>query len=271
MAYQDTRIPAFRRFNVTNVFGNLEQFLTKVKGLNQKAVVVIRGLPGSGKTQIANSLKDHAVIFNMKDYLPTPPVTVGEDGTETLKIVYTIDNVKKAHISMRRDINHLVSNPKFNKPIVVSAPHVYAWELKYYLAITNQNQCPFIIYECRTLFSKDSVERSKQLNEFNINKMITEQIQWLTKYKSISQLLPEQNELLKHLTTPNATQKLESIKSKNNSFCPNVLMNIQLASWLTHRCEVPIYMDTIWQFMNEWYEITNERDILKSSTPRWGW
>jgi hypothetical protein len=271
MAHQDTRVPDFRKFNTTNIYGNLDKFLEKVKSLKQKAVVIIRGLPGTGKTKLANSLKEYGEVFHMKDYLPTPSVTVAEDGTETQRVVYTIDNMRKAHLSMRHDINRLVTNPKFNKPIIVSAPHVYVWELKYYSAIANQNSCPFVIYECRTLFAKDSTKRAEQLNEFNINDMISQQIQWLTKYKSMSPLLSAQDELLKYLTMPNAAKKLASIKSKNNSFCPNVLLNIQLAAWLTHQCEIPLYMDTVWQFMDEWHEITSQREFYQCRTPRWGW
>jgi hypothetical protein len=271
MSYQDTRVPPFRRFNTTNIYGNLDKFREKVKGLKQKSVVVIRGLPGTGKTKLADSLSEYGPVFHMRNYLPPPSVNIAEDGSETQKIVYTIDNIKKAHMSMRQDIKRLIANPKFNKPIIVSAPHVYVWELKFYLAVTNQNRCPFVIYECRTLFSNDATKRAEQLSEFNINEMIGEQIQWLAKYKSMSPLLSAQDELLKYLTMPNATKKLANTKSKNNCFCPNVLLNIQLAAWLTHQCEVPIYMDTVWQFIDEWHEITSERELYQCRTPRWGW
>lgn len=259
MAHQDDRFPVFTRFNVTEVYRDLDKFKERVKGL-KRSIIVLRGLPGTGKTEIANTLPGK--VFNIADY-----ISEDESGN---KHAYTLDNVKKAHLTLRKTIKKLLLDPKFNEPIVVSAPHSYLWELKYYKAISNQNRAPFVIYECRTLFSKENEVCAEQLKEVDINKMIGDIIKWLGTQKQ-KDLLPAQRDLVKYLTAPNAIKASQSQKPTNNSFCPTVFLNIQYAAWLTHRCKHNIFMDVVWHYIQEWEEITDEATIFKSNTPRWGW
>lgn len=263
MAHQDNRLPAFEKHNVTEIYRDQEKLVERVKGLQKGGLIVLRGLPGSGKTKILNKLKEtiDCETFNMVDYLPE---TTGDTPTP-----YTVDNVKKAHQLIRKKIKKMITNSKSIKPIVVSAPHVYLWELKYYKVISCQLRMPYIIYECRTLFSKKNEERIKQLSEFDISKMINDVKEWLAGQKN--KLLPAQVELLNYLSSPNAVKLSQSKKPVNNSFCPSVFLNIQLAAWLTNRCEHNIFMDLVWQYIVEWEEIKNEESMYKSITPRWGW
>lgn len=258
MAHQDDRFPAFVQHNVTEVYRDLDKFKDRVSKLKKGGIVVIRGLPGTGKTEIANSLK--GVVFHVTDFFPRD-----EEGNEQ---AYTLDNIKIAHLALRRKIKNLLYDTKFNDTIIVSAPHAYLWELKYYKAISCQSRLPFIIYECRTLFSKDSEIRAEQLKEANIGPMIDQIIVWLKKQ---TDNLPAQKELLKILTTPNGVQVAMKQKPKNNSFCPSVFLNVQYACWLTFQCKHNIFMDVVWHYINEWEEIKDEPSMFKANTPHWGW
>lgn len=261
MAYQDDRLPSFVKHNVTEVYRDLDKFQTRVKELKKRAVVVMRGLPGTGKTKIAEELQTGKVI-KLTDFF--------DDNMEGNKKAYTIDNVKKAHIAMRKHLKYLFLNPKMNDVVIIVAPHVYMWELKYYKAITNQMNVPFIIYECRTLFSKDNKVRFEQLKDVNVGNTVTEITEWLKGQKP-NDLLPAQKELLNVLLSPNPIDKAKTQKASNNSFCPTVLLNIQYATWLTRRCEHNIFMDVIYHYMMEWNEIIDEATMYKCNTPRWGW
>ena len=260
MAHQDNRFPAFKRLNVTELYRDLNKFEERVKNQTTRSVIVIRGLPGSGKTDIANKFTD-AEIFHLDDYMPK-----GKDGTPT----YDMSNIKQGNLAIRKSINKLLKT-KFNKPIVVNAPHVYLWELKYFKAITCQSKIPFIIYEARTLFSKDNETRVQELDEIKVNDTVIELRKWLAGHKNKASLLETQRRLLSHLCSKNPNEELGKKKDKTNSFCPTILLNIQYSAWLAHRCKQNIFMDTVWHFVQEWEEIENEESMWKSKTPRWGW
>lgn len=264
MAHQDSRFltpkEAFKRLNVTELHRDLSRFTEKVKSLTGKSLVVLRGLPGSDKTQIAKELPN-VTVFNMFEYLPTDK----EDNTN-----YNMANFKVAHQKMRKGISKLIDDPKFKGTILVNAPHVYLWELKYYKAKACQKKMPLIIYEARTLFSKETEERTKQLADINIGDKITELRTWLDTQKERGNFLDTQKRLLAFLYTQNPAKQL-NVKDKTNSFCPSVLLNIQLAAWLSSRCEQNVFMDIIWHLMQEWQEIITEDSMWRTKTPRWGW
>lgn len=259
MAHQDNRFPGFKRLNVTELYRDLNKFEERVKKQSTRSLVVLRGLPGSGKTDIANKFTD-AEIFHLDDYIPK--------GKDDLPI-YDMANIKLGNLAIRKKINKLLKT-KFNKPIVVNAPHVYLWELKYFKAIACQSNIPLIIYEARTLFSKEAETRAKQLDEININEMIGEVRKWLAVQRKKTVLLETQQRLLDHLHS-GKPEELGKKKDKTNSFCPNILLNIQLAAWLTKRCKQNVFMDTIWHFIQEWEEIQSEESMWKVKTPKWGW
>lgn len=261
MAHQDTRFPAYKHLNVTELYRDLNKFEERVKQQTTLALIVLRGLPGNDTNSITSKFPD-AEVFNIDDFL-----TRTKDG----KIIYNIDHIRTAHSLMRKQINKLLFNSKFNKPIIVNAPHSYLWELKYYKAKACQGNMPFIIYEARTLFSTDKDIRLQQLADINVPQIIGNVKTWLIDLKKKSPLLATQEQLLKHLSSTDPVKELGQRKDKTNSFCPSILLNIQLAAWLSSRCEDYIFMDIIWHFMQEWEEITNEESIWKADTPKWGW
>lgn len=264
MAQQDTRYPPQQKFGVTTVYRDLDllkKHINDVKKQNVKSLIVIRGLPGSGKTYVSDSLEG-VELFRLTDYLP-------HDNDD--KVMYTSDAMKQSHLKMRKDILRLLRNPKNTTPIVVDAPHVYLWELKFYRVQACQYHTQFMVYECRTLFSRNSEERTKQLADININQILTDIITWLLDQSKKNKLYPSQKQLLNYLIMPNAVQKLSNMKPKTNSFCPSVLLNIQLAAWLTSRSPNNIYMDLVWNMLDEWEEITNDTVLWKCSTPTWGY
>ena len=185
--------------------------------------------------------------------------------------MYTSESIKKGHTNMRIDIIRHLRDSKNLTPIVVDAPHVYLWELKYYRVQSSQFNTKFIVFECRTLFSKDNEIRSKQLEDINVVKIITDIIEWLKAQPNQNKMLQSQKELLAHLTIPNAVTTLTTMPPKNNSFCPNMLLNIQLAAWLTSRSPNNIYMDLVWNYLDEWEEISNDTELWKCNTPQWGY
>ena len=264
MAHQDTRFltpkEAFKNLNGTQLHRDLTRLKESVNKLSNKSLVVLRGLPGSGKAEIAKQFPD-ADVFNVFDYLPVDK----ED-----KSICDMPNLKQAHLKMRKQILKLLKDQKFRGTIVVNAPHVYLWELKFYRAQAWQYKVPLLIYEARTLFSKESEERAKQLADININEKIVELRAWLDTQKERGNLLDTQKRLVQLLHCPNPGEKL-NIKDKTSSFCPTVLLNIQLAAWLSHRCEQDVFMDIVWHFIQEWQEITNDESLWKNETPKWGW
>lgn len=252
--------PSNQVFGLTTIYRDinlLKERLEKVREQKSKSIVVFRGLPGSDKSNLVNSL-DNVNVFSLTNYL-------GKNNNS----VYSTDDIKKAHTNMRRDIINLLNNEKSLNPIIVDAPHSYLWELKYYRVQSAQHLTQFIVFECRTLFSKNNEIRTKQLADCNINIMIPELIERLSQSPK-DKLLPSQTKLLYYLTRPNAVKVLENTKSQNNSFCPTVLLNIQLTAWLTSRTN-NINMETIWNMLSEWEEITNDTELWKCKTPTWGY
>jgi len=264
MAHQDNRYSSKQSFGATTIYRDLNLLskrLDDIRSQNKKSIVVFRGLPGSDKSHLAEALNG-VELFQLTKYL---------DHDADDKPIYTSENVKKAHLEMRKDIVRLLRNTKNTVPIVVDAPHVYMWELKYYRVQACQYHTEFMVYECRTLFSKTTEVRMAQLAEININNMVTELIQWLTDQNNGDKLSPSQKNLLTQLTTENASTALATTKAKNNSFCPTILLNIQLAGWLTKRSTDNVYMDQVWTMLDEWEEITSDANVWKATTPAWGY
>lgn len=261
---QDTRLPTHQTFNTTQIFRNealLQAEINKLVQKKQKGLVILRGLPGSGKTEFARKLSN-VIIFSVTSFLAKD-----EDG----KLLYTTESIRKAHQKMKKEIEWTLKTTKSCDPIVVDAPHVYLWELKYYRIQAQQLGYKFMIYEVRTLLPHDATERQQLLNDININKMIGEIVVWLQTQKKRNNLLPSQMKLLSYLTMDNAVEVLKETKSSNDSFMPTILLNIQLVAWLTARSPNGIYMDMVWNMLSEWEEVTSDDDIWRHGSPKWGW
>lgn len=244
----------YQKLNSTNLYRDETLFLEFLKNLSdQKHLIVVRGLPGSSQSNIIDSLNDSMFLLDINKYLEKHN-----------------QNQRLAHQSMRRDlVKELKSKDK--TPIVVMAPHVFIWELKYYRVQSFQCKCPFTIYESRPSLPENPEELEKLLTDININSLIGETYKILSQ-KNEKELWPSQRKLLKNLSLPNAVATLKQLKTTNPSFEKTELKNIQLCALLTSQMQPATNtIDSVWNALSEWEEITDDTSMWKSETPSWGW
>lgn len=259
----DTRYKKIEKLDVTTVIRCPDLLTTELKKLydnGKYSLVVMRGLPSTGNSEIANKLGGMADVFSLSDYLPK-----NKNG----ECIY--ENIKSASINMRKDVVKALLK-KHSRHIVVEAPHIYLWEIKYYRIQSYQlGGIPFYIYEQRIVLPVNSEERALLLKNANITQLIQEATKWLVEQKSKTKMLPNQLQLIEYLTTPDAVNKLSTIPSKTKSFLPTVLLNIQLAAYLTSKSPDNVFLDLVWNYMEEWQEIESDRHLWTFPTPKWGY
>jgi hypothetical protein len=259
----DTRYKQIEKFELTTVIRSPELLAKELKNLSNNgkyALVVMRGLPASGSSEVASQLGDTVDVYSLTDYLPK-----NKNGD----CIY--ENIKNASINMRKDVVRALSK-KHSRHIVVDAPHIYLWELKYYRVQSYQlGGIPFYVYEHRVVLPAKVEERVALLKEAKVTELIQDATKWLVEQKAKTKMLPNQLQLIEYLTTPDAVTKLSTIPSKTKSFLPTVLLNIQLAAYLTSKSANSVFLDLVWNYMEEWQEIVSDRHLWSFPTPKWGY
>jgi len=103
-----------------------------------KSLIIIRGLPGSGKTTLANLLAEQEIFFPLTNISKKWPVCSADDFfiNKEGKYVFDISRIKDAHKYCEAEvIKHMSRNVK---KIFVANTFTQEWEMKNYFELAKQ-------------------------------------------------------------------------------------------------------------------------------------
>lgn len=137
----------------------------------EKKLVILRGLPGAGKTALANQItKDHGVVFSSDDYFM-------EDG------VYKFQSkkLKDSHIWNQGRTREAMENGE--RLIVIDNTNVRKWEAKKYVKLGIEYRYKVVFKEVDTPWKFD-VDELIRRDKHGVPKSVIERMrdQWETDF-----------------------------------------------------------------------------------------
>mgnify|MGYP005839691283 CR=1 FL=1 len=100
-------------------------------------LIIIRGIPGSGKTTIANEIKKNLPMshFEADDFFYL----------ETGKYNFDPSKIKEAHAWCQKNVREALLN---NQSVIVSNTFVKLWEMKYYIDLAKETGASLKVLRC---------------------------------------------------------------------------------------------------------------------------